>query len=132
MKHITSKLLSLLLCLAMLMSMVPVAYADETGGAGEDSTSTETYVAKIGEKEYQTLDAAIMEAQTGDTINIVAEGTYTLPNLEGKSVTFSGSKNVKIDMKNQVNKANSLCFDGVTVEFGTTDYTFLHSQQSGL
>ena len=36
MKHITSKLLSLLLCLAMLMSMAPVAYAtvdgESTGG----------------------------------------------------------------------------------------------------
>ena len=43
MKHITSKLLSLLLCLAMLMSMVPAAYADvETEGASGKNTPTET------------------------------------------------------------------------------------------
>ena len=43
MKHITSKLLSLLLCLAMLMSMVPEAYADvETEGASGKNTPTET------------------------------------------------------------------------------------------
>lgn len=32
MKHITSKLLSLLLTLAMLLSMIPAAYAEGTRG----------------------------------------------------------------------------------------------------
>ena len=49
MKHITSKLLSLLLTLAMLLSMIPAAYAEGTEGTTEGSTSTEKVVAKDGE-----------------------------------------------------------------------------------
>ena len=45
MKHITSKLLSLLLTLAMLLSMIPAAYAEGTEGTTEGSTSTEKVVA---------------------------------------------------------------------------------------
>lgn len=93
MKHITSKLLSLLLCLAMLMSMVPVAYAEnETEDAGGDNTSTETYVAKIGEKKYPTLDAAITAAQNGDTITLGKGEFTTYGNTSPqKSLTFIGS-----------------------------------------
>ena len=39
MKHITSKLLSLLLTLAMLLSIIPAAYAEGTEGTTEGSTS---------------------------------------------------------------------------------------------
>ena len=61
MKHITSKLLSLLLTLAMLLSMIPAAYAeDETVGASEGNTSTEKVVAKDGETTAttETLDGS--------------------------------------------------------------------------
>ena len=104
MKHITSKLLSLLLCLAMLMSMVPAAYADvETEGASGKNTPTETNggaseqddayddapdtavvqstaaattdAAKVGETGYTTLDDAIKAAKDGDTVTLLADRT---------------------------------------------------------
>ena len=61
MKHITSKLLSLLLCLAMLMSMVPAAYAEnETEGTG----ALTSYVTVNGDAtQYATLDGAIAVAE---------------------------------------------------------------------
>ena len=60
MKHITSKLLSLLLTLAMLLSMIPAAYAEGTEGTTEGSTSTEKVVAKDGETTAttETLDGS--------------------------------------------------------------------------
>ena len=54
MKHITSKLLSLLLTLAMLLSMIPAAYAEGTEGTTEGSTSTEKVVAEVGETTATT------------------------------------------------------------------------------
>ena len=104
MKHITSKLLSLLLCLAMLMSMVPAAYADvETEGASGKNTPTETNggaseqddayddapdtavvqstaaattdAAKVGETGYTTLADAITAAKDGDTVTLLADRT---------------------------------------------------------
>ena len=104
MKHITSKLISLLLCLAMLMSMVPAAYADvETEGASGKNTPTETNggaseqddayddapdtavvqstaaattdAAKVGETGYTTLADAIKAAKDGDTVTLLADRT---------------------------------------------------------
>ena len=70
MKHITSKLLSLLLCLAMLMSMVPVAYADDTESNGKVEDVT-TYSAKMD------LDAFI---------KAVVQSNYT---YDGNGVTVT-------------------------------------------
>ena len=126
MKHITSKLLSLLLCLAMLMSMVPVAYAeDETGGAGGENPSTETYVAKIGEQKYQTLDAAITAAPNDATITILATGEYKLNgNLAyaGKAFTIEAAAGVDVafDMSAAVALHGAkITFKGVTFNYKT-------------
>ena len=73
MKHITSKLLSLLLCLAMLMSMVPVAYAAGTEGTDGDNTPTANVVAMVGDKSYTTLAAALDDAQDGATVTLLAD-----------------------------------------------------------
>ena len=65
MKHITSKLLSLLLTLAMLMSMVPAAYAadiDESADVGDSSTSEDYTEPSISED-----DADYAEPQDGET-----------------------------------------------------------------
>ena len=81
MKHITSKLLSLLLCLAMLMSMVPAAYAAGTegtdvteanGGASEQAAAT-TDAAKVGDSGFPTLAAALDNAQDGATVTLLAD-----------------------------------------------------------
>ena len=88
MKHITSKLLSLLLCLAMLMSMVPAADADvetevtggentptETNGGASEQDDATTNAAKVGEVGYTTLADAITAAKDGDTVTLLADRT---------------------------------------------------------
>ena len=109
MKHITSKLLSLLLCLAMLMSMVPVAYADDTERTGVDNNvsisedrsedsvkpsddETKTPVSGSAVATSEELATAIANAEDGDTITL-GEGEFTTygntsPN---KSLTFVGA-----------------------------------------
>lgn len=96
MKHITSKLLSLLLCLAMLMSMVPAAYAAGTegtdvteanGGASEQAAAT-TDAAKVGETGYTTLAEAIAAAKDGNTVTLLADVS--------EDVTIS--KNITLDL----------------------------------
>ncbi len=80
-------------------------------------------VAKIGETEYATLEEAIAAAQSGATIEI-ADGTYSLPaSIANKNITFTGSKNVVIEMYNAVNATGStIAFNGVTVKFGNDAY----------
>ena len=96
MKHITSKLLSLLLCLAMLMSMVPAAYAAGTegtdvteanGGASEQAAAT-TDAAKVGDRGFPTLAAALDNAQDGATVTLLADVS--------EDVTIS--KNITLDL----------------------------------
>lgn len=82
-----------LLAVAMMLQMLPMlAFADGTTGTGE------TYVAwneNQGNKGYTTLEAAVAEAQSGDTIEL-GEGNYTLygvPSVgstQGKDLTFVG------------------------------------------
>ncbi len=145
MKHITSKLLSLLLCLAMLMSMVPVAYAEvETEGTGGENTPTETNggaseqddayddapdtavvqstaaattdAAKVGETGYTTLDDAIKAAKDGDTVTLLADRT--------EDVTITTSITLDLNSKTLTNtnagKATISVTGGtVTVKNGT-------------
>ena len=86
MKHITSKLLSLLLTLAMLLSIIPAAYAEGTEGTTEGSTSTEKVVAKDGETTAttETLDGSTTvtgsNAATADDKGTKAN-PYTLSEL---------------------------------------------------
>ena len=77
------KTLALILTFIMVLALVPtVAFA-------------ETYVAWIGEKGYETLEAAVKAAESGDTITL-GEGKYTLYGVssddttKGKNLTFVG------------------------------------------
>lgn len=76
------KLFAMMLALVMVLAAVPVLAEGE-----------ETYVAKIGEQEYTTLEAAVNAAESGDTI-MLGEGKFTLYNkgadTEGKDLTFIG------------------------------------------
>ena len=109
MKHgIGRKLLSVVLAVMMLVSLLPTtAFAaeqansaepsvynsvDETGNVAEstneetnNAVDTTTYVAKIGENTYATLDDAITAVQNGETIEVNA-GEYKL----NGSLTYSG------------------------------------------
>lgn len=88
-----NRFLSALLAVAMMLQMLPMlAFADGTTGTGE------TYVAwneNQGNKGYTTLEAAVAEAKSGETI-ILGEGNYTLYNkiekakIKDKDLTFEG------------------------------------------
>ena len=66
MKH---KLLSILLCLAMALSLLPTAaLADGEETSQAEGSEQKTYVAKNRDKQYETLQAAIDAAKGGDTI----------------------------------------------------------------
>ena len=81
------RIVSLLLSLLLLISVVPISVSAEGN-----------YVAWIGTKGYETLDAAIKDAQDGDTIQL-GEGNYATyiaesqPNYSGKNLTFEGKGN---------------------------------------
>ena len=70
----------------------------------------------------EELKDAISSAESGDTVTLTKSGTYTLPSLEGKALTIAGTKDTVIDLKNTVNKATAVNFEGVTVDFGTENY----------
>ena len=85
------KLLSILLCLAMALSLLPTAALAE-----------EKKVARVGNAEYATLAEAIAAAQDGNTVKllgdvvldktlIIKDKTITL-DLNGKTIS-NGRKN---------------------------------------
>lgn len=88
-----NRFLAALLAVAMMLQMLPMlAFADDAPGTGE------TYVAwneNQGNKGYTTLEAAVAEAKSGETI-ILGEGNYTLYNkidkakIKDKDLTFVG------------------------------------------
>lgn len=82
---IGKKLLSLLLSVLMCLSLIPsVAFA--TIAEGETAT-----VAKIGDTEYDTLEAAIRAANNGDTITLGTGNFSTYGKVSTtKSLTFVG------------------------------------------
>ena len=73
------RLLTIVLAMVMVVAMVPtMVFADSID------------VAKIGNVTYQSLQAAIDEAQSGQTVTVIAElgSNYkTLFKVEGKSIT---------------------------------------------
>lgn len=56
------------------------------------------------------------------TVRLAKAGTYELPQMSNKEVSIIGTKDTVIDMKNKVNDAKSISFEGVTVNFGTKNY----------
>ncbi len=112
------KLLVSLLCVMMVMCMMPaMAFAD-----GE--------VAKIGDTPFISLDAAVAEASTGDEIEILVAGTYTIP--AGLDITITGAvPGVVFDNIGAKNMGGaSVTFKNVTFDYyPNTNYTGL--QHSG-
>ena len=79
------KTLAIMLALIMVLALVPsVAFAE----------TAKTYVAWIGETGYETLEAAVNAAKSGETITL-GEGNYTLykknANVLNKDLTFVGA-----------------------------------------
>ena len=63
------KFLSVVLCMCMMLTMAPFAFAAE----GEDSETPESVVAKIGDQGYSTLQAAIEAATNTQTITLLSD-----------------------------------------------------------
>lgn len=87
------KLLSTIMALVMLLSLVPMAVAEE-------GVTPENAVAQIGDQYYKTLEDAVLKVANGDTITLLkdvtgqvvipADKTITL-DLGGKTLTNSGT-----------------------------------------
>ena len=105
-----------------------VTGADSLIGKIESDVATPSIDGKVQVGSQEALANAISSTTAGEETSIkLAAGTYTLPSLENKSITISGTKNTVIDMKGEdgkgvVNKANSASFDGVTVAFANENY----------
>ncbi len=106
------RILALLLTLALLISVMPMALADEGN------------VAQIGQDGYDSLDEAIVAAGEGDTITL-KDGTHTLTNgdIEGKNITIKGGTGAVVEMRSiMYTRGSTINFEGITVEFGNTDF----------
>lgn len=64
------KFLSVVLCVCMMLTMAPFAFAE---GSDDTTSSPATAVAQIGDTEYPSLQAAIDAAASGRTIQLVAD-----------------------------------------------------------
>jgi len=73
------------------------AYFDNIKVEG-GNLAQEGAVAQIGKKGYTTLAAAVSASVSGDTIDIIATGTYDLPIFSNKELTFKGSEGMREDI----------------------------------
>ena len=86
-----------------------------------------TVVEGTGASSNEELNDVISSATEPTTVTL-GKGTYTLPTLENKDITVKGTKDTIVDMKDAINKASSVSFEGVTVELANTNYTgFQHT-----
>lgn len=146
MKHITSKLLSLLLCLAMLMSMVPVAYADDTESETTLATAEETatgsgteadpYVVNTQEQLDSVLSGTLSTTVENPTYIKLGAGeftTYGKTATQGKSLVFIGNPEGETTWKygktphasgngSDGNGNGDYSFDGSTVSFSHINF----------
>ena len=83
------RIFATMMSLCLLLGLMPTVALAE----GESAAPTPEYVAWIGEKGYETLEAAVTAAKSGDTITL-GEGKYTLYKKGavtlGKDLTFVG------------------------------------------
>lgn len=150
------RILAFLLTVVMVVSLLPVsAFAEEPETeATEEGKSTEilseaaapteeltaegqidgqeppagsqTPVAKIGETPYATLAGAVAEANEGETVEIVEEGTYTVPNIS-KNITIKAATGVGVVFNcvgtgSIASIPNGCTFENVTFNMGTENY----------
>ena len=97
--------------------------ANNNGEGGENNTPAPTFTAKIGDTEYETLDAAINDAQDGATIEIGNdEGVITVNEIRrnlvingnGHTVTIPDQEKTK---HRSLNIYASLTFNNTKVKF---------------
>ncbi len=103
----------------------PEEYKWKDNGNNTSSLVLKTYVAKIGDVQYETLADAVAAANANDVIEIIKAGEYTLPNLS-KNVTIEGTvEGVVFNHTTKDNIAsipNGATFKNVTFNFGNNNY----------
>lgn len=152
------RILSSLMALVLVFGLLPAtAFAEETPGTEPEVTAVEAPSAeegktqlaapkvKIGDKEYDTLEAAVTEAVSGATIQL-GEGNYTLYGVsseghtKGKDLTFVGRGadktgwNIGAEVPDPANfgteyngdysfdGAGTVTFQNMTLRSGTANY----------
>ena len=96
------RILACLLALVMLIGVMPVMALAEDSSAAVSVSEGKAKVASKGDKEYDTLDAAMADAEDGDTIYL-GEGTYCgnaeHPTEQNQALKFVESGSNKEKMK---------------------------------
>ena len=96
------RILACLLALVMLIGVLPVMALAEDSSAAVSVSEGKAKVASTGDKEYDTLDAAMEAAEDGDTIYL-GEGTYCgnaeHPTEQNQALKFFESGSNKEKMK---------------------------------
>ena len=100
-------------------NFVATGYKVVSEAHGTDTWYTVVPNTVSGQEE---LNNAINNATGTVGVKLTTAGTYELPNLDSKDVTIIGTKDTVINMKNEVRKASSVSFEGVTVEFANATY----------
>lgn len=112
------KLLSTILALVMLLSLVPMAVAEEGETAKWSETKSEKHVAQVGDMFYETLADAVASVPVDGT-----ETTITLlNNAEVENyIAINGGKNIVLDLNGHdvVHNGNYL-FDVYNAKFHVT------------
>lgn len=84
-----------------------------------------TYVAKIGEVYYLTLAEAVAAANEGQIVEVIAAGTYRMPNIP-KNITVKGAvDDVAIDATGSgsiCSVPNGVTFENLAFSFGNASY----------
>ena len=104
------KLFAILMSVLMIACFMPtMAFADGENGASATGEANKSYVAQVGETQYETLQAAITAALAGETTTVEVElladtkEDITIPagkkvtlNLNGKTLTNSNSDTITV------------------------------------
>ena len=104
-------------------SSTPTGAGSSENGGTADPAPAETFTAKIGGKEYETLDAAIKDAQDGDTIEIGNdEGVITVNEIRRNLVINGNGHTVTIPDQEKTEHRSldifaSLTFNNTNVKF---------------
>lgn len=98
-KTMVKRLMSWVLAAAMVVAMLPVSVLGAEPGGN---------VAKIGDTEYATLDAAVEEAEEGATIELLTDCELTKG--FNKTLTFTGNGKISINKQLTSNGEGWMCF----------------------
>ena len=111
------KFLSVVLCVCMMLTMAPFAFAAEgqpssSGGSASGSGSV-TPVAQVGDTTYGTLRAAVAAVQDGGTVKLLRDaigagiGTYRIAGTDNQGNTKITSKSFTIDFDGHTYSVNT-------------------------